>query len=87
MRPEGPAAHIRIILDHDPGSEVLLPMPAQHDVIYVQRGEDFLAFPGTGKILSRFVSLESLKGPNPQISVYAQSISGGHSGGFCTRFP
>lgn len=86
-RPEGPVAHVRIILDHDPGSEVQLPMPAHHDVIYVQRGDNFLAFPETGKVLPRFVSIESQKESVPQISVYVQLIGGGQIGGFCAHFP
>lgn len=77
MRPEGPVAQVRIILDHDPGHEVLLPVPAHHNVIYVQRGGHFLAFPETGNVLSRFVSVVSLKQDIPQISVYVQSINGG----------
>jgi hypothetical protein len=86
-RPEGPVVHIRIILDHNPGSEILLPMPAHHDVIYVQRGDGFMAFSETGKILSRFVSIEPLNEPAPQVVVYVQSISGGHFGSSCGRFP
>lgn len=87
MRPEGPVVRIRIILDHDPGTEVLLPMPAHHDVIYAQRGNQFLAFPGPGNVLPRFVSIMSLKGPDSQVGVNVQTMSGGYTGGFCGRFP
>lgn len=87
MRPEGPVAHVRIILDHDPGHEVLLPIPAHRDVIYLQRGDTFLAFPGNGPNLPRFLSLTPSTNANPQISFFTQTMDGGHSGGFCTRFP
>lgn len=87
MRPHGPIAHVRIILDHDPGYEVLLPMPAHRDVIYVQRGNTFLAFPSAEPNLPRFVSIQPLGKPATQISVFTQTMDGGHSGGFCTRFP
>lgn len=86
-RPEGPRVNVRIILDHDPGSEVLLPMPAHHDEIYVQRGDQFLAFPSGGKVLPRFINLEPQTSDTPQVSVFTQAMDGGHSGGFCTRFP
>jgi hypothetical protein len=87
VRPEGPTVHIRVILDHDPGHEVLLPIPAHRDVIYVQRGETFLAFPGGGPNLPRFLSLMPGSGTDPQVSLYKQVMDGGHTGGFCTRFP
>jgi hypothetical protein len=87
MRPEGPTAHVRIILDHDPGYEVLLPQPAHRDVIYVQRGDRFIAFPGDGPTLPRFVSLQPLGTPATQVSFFTQMMDGAHSGGFCSRFP
>lgn len=87
MRPQGTVAHVRIILDHDPGYEVLLPIPAHRDVIYVQRGDKFLAFPSEGPNLPRFISVQPLGTPATQISVFTQTMDGGHSGGFCTRFP
>jgi hypothetical protein len=87
MRPQGAVAHVRIILDHDPGYEVLLPIPAHRDVIYVQRGDKFLAFPSNGPNLPRFISIQPLGIPTTQISVFTQTMDGGHSGGFCTRFP
>lgn len=86
-RPEGPAVHVRIILDHDPGSRVLLPMPAHHDEIYVQRGDQFLAFPNGGKILPRSIGLEPQTQATPQVSVSTQHMDGAGSSGFCTRFP
>ena len=86
-RPEGPPVRVRIILDHDPGSEVLLPMPAHRDVIYVQRGEAFLAFPSGGRVLPRFINLEPQTQASPEVSVFAELISGAHSGGFCAQFP
>ena len=61
MRPEGPVARVRIILDHDPGYEVLLPLPARRDVVYVQQGDRFLAFPGEGANLPRFISLLAIE--------------------------
>jgi hypothetical protein len=87
MRPQGPTAHVRIILDHDPGSEVLLPIPAHRDVIYVQHGNEFLAFPGEGPDLPRFLSLQPVGTPASQISLSTQTMDGAHTGGFCTRFP
>ena len=87
MRPEGPVIRIRVILDHDPGREVLLPIPAHHDAVYVQRGETFVAMPSEGGNLSRFVALEATDAPAPQILVYTQGIGGGYTGGFCARFP
>jgi hypothetical protein len=87
MRPEGAVVHVRIILDHDPGAEVLLPMPAHHDEIYVQRGDQFLAFPGGQSVLPRFIAIESRKDPATQITVFAQLMSGAYSGTFCTQFP
>jgi hypothetical protein len=86
-RPEGRKVNVRIILDHDPGSEVLLPMPAHHDEIYIQRGDQFLAFPSGGAVLPRFINLEPQTRDTPQVSVSTQTMDGGHSGGFCTRFP
>ena len=86
-RPEGPAVRVRIILDHNPGSRVLLPMPAHHDEIYVQRGDEFLAFPNAGEVLPRAITLESQTQATPQVSVYTQHMDGAGSGGFCTRFP
>jgi len=87
MRPEGSTVHVRIILDHDPGYEVLLPLPAHRDVVYVQRDNTFIAFPGDGPTLPRFVSLQPLGTPASQVSVFTQMIDGSHSGGFCSRFP
>lgn len=86
MRPEGPAVRVRIILDHDPGSEVLLPMPAHHDEIYVQRGDRFLGFPSGGSVLPRFINLEPQRQGMHQVLVSTQMIDGAHSGGFCAQF-
>jgi hypothetical protein len=87
MRPEGSVAHVRVILDHDPGHEVLLPIPAHRDVIYLQRGDTFLAFPGNGPNLPRFLSLTPGTTTDPEILISTQMMDGGHSGGSCTRFP
>jgi hypothetical protein len=87
MRPEGSTVNVRIILDHNPGREVLLPMPAHHDVIYVQHGDGFSGFPSGGKILPRFINLAPQTADTPQVSVFTQLMDGGHSGGFCARFP
>ena len=87
MRPEGPTVHVRVILDHAPEHEVLLPIPAHRDVIYVQQGNNFHAFPSDGPTLPRFVSLESLDAPARQVSISTQQMDGAQSGGFCTRFP
>lgn len=89
-RPEGPVVHVRIVLDHDPVAEVLLPIPAHHDEIYIQRGDQFLAFPSGGSVLPRFISIVSRKKPAPDVSVFAQSIDGGalrrvHSPTACKR--
>jgi hypothetical protein len=86
MRPEGAAAHVRVILDHNLKHEVLLPIPAHRDVIYLQRGETFLAFPSRGANLPRFLSITVLGNPTPQVSIAKQTMDGGYSGGFCTRF-
>jgi hypothetical protein len=87
MRPEGKTVNVRIILDHDPGTEVLLPLPAHHDVIYVQHGDEFIGFPSGGRVLPRFINLSPQTVDTPQVSVFTQLMDGGHSGGFCTRFP
>ena len=87
MRPAGNPVNVRIILDHDPGHEVLLQLPAHHDVIYFQRGDEFLGFPSGGTVLPRFISLSPQTADTPQVSVFVQLMDGGHSGGFCTRFP
>jgi len=87
MRPEGSVVQVRIILDHDPGVEILLPMPAHHDVIYVQRGQEFLGFPSGLPTLTRYISLEPQRQDDPQVSVFTQQMDGGHSGGLCSRFP
>ncbi len=87
MRPEGETVNVRIILDHDPGTEILLPLPAHHDVIYVQHGDEFLGFPSGGRVLPRFINLSPQTADTPQVSVFTQLMDGGHSGGFCTRFP
>ncbi len=87
MRPEGPVVNVRIILDHVPGDAVLLPMPAHHDEIYVQRGDDFVGFPSGGGNLPRFINIEPGNEPTSQVSVSTQLMSGAHSGGFCTSFP
>ncbi len=87
MRPEGSVAHVRVILDHDPGHEVLLPIPAHRDVIYLQRGDTFLAFPGNGPNLPRFLSITPGTTTDPEILISTQMMDGGHSGGSCTRFP
>ena len=86
-RPEGVVAHIRVVLDHKPGSEILLPLPAHHDVIYVQHGDEFLAFPGIGKVLPRFIALDPQKPPGAQILIMTQSISGSYGGASCGEFP
>ena len=86
-RPEGPVVNVRVILDHDPGVEILLPLPAHHDEIYVQRGNDFLAFPSGGKVLPRFINLEPQTQGMRQVSMSVQLMDGAHSGGFCTQFP
>jgi hypothetical protein len=87
MRPEGPRVNVRIILDHDPGHEVLLPIPAHRDAIYVQRGDSFVGLPAEGPNLPRFVSVMPMGSPASQISFFTQLMDGGHSGGFCARFP
>jgi hypothetical protein len=87
MRPEGKTVNVRIILDHDPGAEVLLPLPSHHDVIYLQHGDEFLGFPSGGRVLPRFINLSPQTADTPQVSVFTQLMDGGHSGGFCTRFP
>ena len=81
MRPEGPVVHVRIVLDHDPVAELLLPIPAHHDEIYIQRGNQLLAFPSGGSVLPQFISIVSRKEPAPEVSVFTQSIDGGYSGG------
>lgn len=86
MRPEGPVVHLRVILDHDPNEEVLLPMPAHRDEIDLQHGEEFLALQG-GDVLPRFVVIESSKESTHQVTIFTQLMDGGHSGGSCARFP
>jgi len=86
-RPEGPVAHVRIILDHAPGREVLLKIPNRRDVIYFQRGDQFLQFPGDLPGTPRFISLMTLGRPASQVSVFTQMMDGGYMGGSCTSFP
>ena len=74
-RPEGPIAHIRIILDHSPGYEVLLPIPAHRDVIYLQQGDGFLEFPGGGPMLPRFISLSPSETSGSKISLSVQQMT------------
>jgi hypothetical protein len=85
--PEGPAVRVRIILDHNPGSKVLLPTPSHHDEMYVQRGDKFLSFPSGGKVLPRSIHLEPQTQDTPQVSVFTQTMDGGELGGSCTVFP
>ena len=66
---------------------MLLPIPAHRDVIYVQRGDSFLAFPSDGPNLRRFISLEPYSPPASQISISIQTMDGAHAGGFCTSLP
>ncbi|SDF57313.1 hypothetical protein [Terriglobus roseus] len=86
-RPQGPLVHVRVLLDHAPEAEVRLPMPAHRDVIYVQQGKGFVAIPADGENLPRYVIVNPVKGPTPQVTVGTQTMDGGVSGGFCTRFP
>lgn len=86
MRPEGPTAHIRIVLDHAPSSSILLPIPDRRDVIYVQRGDEFLAFPSAGPNLPRFVWLDSSGERSSEVGVSIQAMDGGYAGGGCAAF-
>lgn len=85
-RPAGPPAHIRIILDHNPEHEIHLPIPANHDVIYLQHGDTFLAFPPDAATLPRFLSITPQHASMQQVSIYVQQVSGAFSGNFCARF-
>src|SRR5215469_7177467 len=85
-RPAGTPAHIRIILDHDPAHEVHLPIPAHHDVIYLQYGDTFITLPSGVPTLPRFISLTPQSTDLQQVSVYVQHIDGSFSGTFCARF-
>lgn len=85
-RPEEPSANVRVLLDHDPGTEVLLPIPAHRDVIYVQHGNEFLGFPSGGKVLPRFINLTPQSEDMRQVSVFTELMDGGHSGGYCASF-
>lgn len=85
-RPAGPPAHIRIILDHNPEHEIHLSIPANQDVIYLQHGETFLAFPPDISTLPRFLSITPQHETMQQVSIYVQQISGAFSGNLCARF-
>ena len=85
-RPEGPIAHVRVILDHDPGHEVHLQISAHHDVIYFQRGDRFLMLPSGTSMLPRFISLTPQRPDMRQVSLFVQLMSGAFSGTFCARF-
>jgi hypothetical protein len=85
-RPEGPIVHVRIILDHDPGHEVHLPIPAHHDVIFLQHGDRFLMLPSGAATLLRFISLTPQRADMQQVSLFVQLMSGAFSGTFCARF-
>ena len=85
-RPAGPPVHIRLILDHDPGHEIHLPIPAHHDVLYLQRGDHFIALPPDVPTLPRALSLMPQRADDQQVSVFVQNMDGGYSGTFCARF-
>jgi hypothetical protein len=85
-RPAGPSAHIRVILDHDPGQEIHLPIPAHHDVIYLQRGDRFFSLPADLPTLPRFISIMPQHAETKQVSVFVQQVSGDYSGTLCARF-
>jgi hypothetical protein len=85
-RPEPPIAHVRVILDHAPKGKTLLPIPARRDVIYVQRGDDFLAFPSSGANLPRFILVETESYDASQVGISIQGVGGGYSGGGCGSF-
>lgn len=78
--------HVSVILDHDPGHEVYLPMPAHHDVIYLQRGDRFLMLPSGTATLPRFISLTPQRPDMQQVSIYVQQMSGASSGTVCAQF-
>jgi len=87
QRPEPPIAHVRVILDHAPKGQTLLPIPARRDVIYVQRGDEFLVFPSSGENLPRFILIEGESYDPSQAGISVQGLDGGYSGGGCGIFP
>lgn len=86
-RPAGPPATIRIILDHLPSHEIHLPIPAHHDVIYLQRADDvFTMLPSDVPILPRSLAITPQRADEQQVAIYIQQMSGAFSGSFCARF-
>ena len=85
-RPEGPPVSIILSLDHDPGHEFHLPIPAHHDGLFVQQGDAFLSIPDGQPNLPRFLSVMPQREENSQVSFFIQLMDGGFSGGSCGRF-
>jgi hypothetical protein len=85
-RPEGPMVHVSVILDHDPGHEAHLAIPAHHDAIYLQRGDAFLLIPNHTPTLPRYISLTPQRSDMQQVSIFLQHIDGSYGGAFCARF-
>jgi len=86
-RPEGPPVGVAVILDHDPGKEIHLPIPAHHSLIYIQRGDTFQPLPSDVPILNRFLSVMPQRGPDyRQVTIFTQEMNGSMSGGTCAHF-
>jgi len=85
-RPEGPPVQVYIILDHDPGHEVHLAIPAHHDRIYVQNGDAFVSIPPDESNLPRYFSIMPQRPDYKQVSIFIQQMSGGFSGGCSAQF-
>jgi hypothetical protein len=86
-RPQGPPVSVAVILDHDPGKEIHLPIPAHHDAIYIQRGDAFLPLPSGVPTLNRILSVMPQRNPDyRQVTIFTQRMDGSMSGGSCARF-
>jgi len=85
-RPAGPPAYIRIILDHNPEKETHLPIPAHHDVIYLQHGDTFIALPPDVPTLPRTLTVTPQGEDDQQLTIFIQQMSGAFTGSPCARF-
>jgi hypothetical protein len=86
-RPEGPPVSVVVILDHDPGKEIHLPIPAHRNVMYIQHGNTFLSLPSDVPTLNRFLSVMPQRDPDyREVTIFTQEMSGSMSGGSCASF-
>jgi hypothetical protein len=85
-RAEGPQTNVAMIIDHSPSHEIHLPLPARHDAIYVQRGDDFVLLPPGTPTLPRIISVMPNPAETGRVSIYAQNADATFSGGCSSVF-